>query len=83
MRTTLFIVLSALVVSCGGKSSGSGGENPPTPVVPPVPTDDVETCVKARANLTSDLSLLEAQLSNLTNAKDLAHGLLRASCSKN
>lgn len=84
MRTTLSLIAATLAISCGGGKSGGGGTpgNPPVVTPTPVPSDDVETCLSARANLTSDLSTIEAQLANLQNAKDLAHGILRASCTK-
>lgn len=82
MRTITCFIFSIAINSCGGKSNGRGGAVSP-PMVPPNPTDEVETCVKSKTNLTSDLQLLEKQMSNFKNAKDVAHGLLRASCSKN
>lgn len=83
MRTTAFIFLVATLTACGGKSSGGGSPVSPPVVTPtPAPGDDVEVCLNQKTNLTSELNALEAQLVNFKNSKDLANGILRASCTK-
>ena len=82
MKTTAFVIMSFILSSCGSKSSGDKSPGTP-PVVNPEPRpsdDDVEKCLSQKTNLASDLVALEAQLVNLQNAKDLANGILRASC---